>query len=155
LFANHLRSLARQAAELPPGQHEPVLQATVALMATALETLVATAGADHRRRLMARISGHILKNLADPELTPERIADGLGLSLRQLHRVFGASGWTVERWIWQQRLLRCRQELDLREKTPISQIAYRWGFSDAAHFSRAFRDAFGAAPRDYRNKRNG
>jgi len=152
LFATHLRSLAREAAELSRGQQEPVLQATVALMAAALETLVASAGADHRRKLMARISGHILKHLADPALTPERVADALGLSLRQLHRVFGASGWTVERWIWQQRLLRCRQALDLREKTPISQIAYRWGFSDAAHFSRAFREAFGTAPRDYRNR---
>lgn len=155
LFATHLRSLARQGAELPLAQHDAVLQATLALMATAFETLAGAPGTDHRRQLIARISGHILKNLADPDLTPERIAAALGLSRRQLHRVFGAGGWTVERWIWHQRLLRCRQELDLREKTPISQIAFRWGFSDAAHFSRAFRDAFGAAPRDYRNRLNG
>ena len=155
LFATHLRSLARQGAELPPAQHGAVLQATLALMAAALETVVASAGADHRRSQMTRISAHILKNLSDPSLSPERIAAALGLSLRQLHRVFGASGWTVERWLWHQRLLRCRQALDLREKTPISQIAFRWGFSDAAHFSRAFREAFGCAPRDYRNRLNG
>lgn len=154
LFATHLRSLARQGAELPAAQHDAVLQATLSLMATAFETLAVSGGADPRRNLMARISGHILKNLADPALTPERVAAALGLSRRQLHRVFGMSGWTVERWIWHQRLLRCRQELDLREKTPISQIAFRWGFSDAAHFSRAFRDAFGASPRDYRNRLN-
>ena len=154
LFATHLRSLARQGTELPVVQHEAVLQATLALMATALETVVASAGSDHRRRLMTRISSHILKNLGDPELTPDRIAAALGVSVRQLHRVFGMSGWTVERWIWHQRLLRCRQEFDLREKTPISQIAFRWGFSDAAHFSRAFREAFGCAPRDYRNRLN-
>jgi AraC family transcriptional activator of tynA and feaB len=154
LFATHLRSLARQGAELPAAQHDAVLQATLSLMSTAFETLAVSAGADPRRKLIGRISGHILRNLADPALTPERIADSLCLSQRQLHRVFRISGWTVERWIWHQRLLRCRQELDLREKTPISQIAFRWGFSDAAHFSRAFRDAFGASPRDYRNRLN-
>ncbi|HVY99983.1 MAG TPA: helix-turn-helix domain-containing protein [Dongiaceae bacterium] len=152
LFAAHLRSLVRQGGELPAAQHDAVLHATVELMATALDAIVASAGADHRRRLMARISGHILKNLADPALTPESVAAAAGISPRQLHRVFGASGWTVERWIWRQRLLRCRQALDLKEKTPISQIAFRWGFSDAAHFSRAFREAFGASPKEYRDR---
>jgi AraC-like DNA-binding protein len=152
LFATHLRSLARQGGELPPGQHDAVLHATIELMATALGAIVASAGADHRRRLMTRINGHILKHLSDPALTPDGIAEAIGISARQLHRVFGSSGWTVDRWIWRQRLLRCRQELDLRMKTPISQIAFRWGFSDAAHFSRAFRDAFGASPKEYRDR---
>jgi AraC-like DNA-binding protein len=152
LFATHLRSLVRQGGELPAAQHGAVLHATVELMATALDAIVASAGADHRRKLMARINGHILKHLADPALTPESVAEAVGISGRQLHRVFGPSGWTVERWIWRQRLLRCRQDLDLREKAPISQIAFRWGFSDAAHFSRAFREAFGASPKEYRDR---
>ena len=32
----------------------------------------------------------------------------------------------------------------------ISEIAFGWGFNDAAHFSRAFRARFGAAPRELR-----
>jgi len=37
----------------------------------------------------------------------------------------------------------------LRRKS-IARIAYGWGFSDMAHFSRCFRRAFGASPREYR-----
>jgi AraC-like DNA-binding protein len=150
LLATHLRSLARQGEALPDAQREAVLRATLALAVAALDAVVAIDVPDHRRRLMARITGYALKNLQDPELTPERVAAALGISLRQLHRVFGASGWTLARWLWHQRLLRCRQELDLRDGTPISTIAFRWGFSDAAHFSRAFREAYGCAPREYR-----
>jgi AraC-like DNA-binding protein len=32
----------------------------------------------------------------------------------------------------------------------ISDICFRWGFIDAAHFSRAFHNAFGVSPRDFR-----
>jgi acetamidase/formamidase len=32
----------------------------------------------------------------------------------------------------------------------ISEISFRWGFNDAAHFSRAFREHFGVAPRSLR-----
>ncbi len=57
LFATHLRSLVRQGGELPAAQHESVLHATIELMATALDTIVASAVADHRRKLMARSAG--------------------------------------------------------------------------------------------------
>ena len=33
----------------------------------------------------------------------------------------------------------------------ISEIAFGWGFNDAAHFSRAFRARFGCSPRDVRH----
>jgi AraC-like DNA-binding protein len=32
----------------------------------------------------------------------------------------------------------------------ITEIAFGWGFSDAAHFSRIFRARFGCAPRELR-----
>jgi transcriptional regulator GlxA family with amidase domain len=33
---------------------------------------------------------------------------------------------------------------------PVGAVAGRWGFLDAAHFSRSFRDAFGESPSDWR-----
>nr|WP_291557272.1 helix-turn-helix domain-containing protein [Comamonas sp. SCN 65-56] len=32
----------------------------------------------------------------------------------------------------------------------VSEIAFAWGFNDAAHFSRAFKNRFGCSPRDMR-----
>jgi AraC-like DNA-binding protein len=34
----------------------------------------------------------------------------------------------------------------------ITQIAYRWGFNDAAHFSRSFREAYNTSPRNVRKQ---
>jgi AraC-like DNA-binding protein len=50
------------------------------------------------------------------------------------------------------RLDRCRRDLldpALRDR-PVSAIAARWGFGDAAAFSRAFRTAYGLPPGEFR-----
>ena len=35
----------------------------------------------------------------------------------------------------------------------MSAVAQRWGFVNPAHFSRAFRAAYGVSPREWRNLR--
>jgi AraC-like DNA-binding protein len=35
----------------------------------------------------------------------------------------------------------------------ISDICFRWGFNDAAHFSRSFRADYGMTPRAFRQER--
>ena len=55
---------------------------------------------------------------------------------------------TLMRQIWEDRLRHCREDLvstELRRRS-ISEIAYSWGFRDAAHFSRMFRHRFGETP---------
>ncbi|MDB5447906.1 MAG: helix-turn-helix protein, partial [Phenylobacterium sp.] len=39
---------------------------------------------------------------------------------------------------------------NLKHQLSISEICYRWGFSDPAYFSRTFRDQFGVSPREFR-----
>ena len=50
------------------------------------------------------------------------------------------------------RLERAREDLanPLYSHLSISDVCFRWGFNDAAHFSRSFRDQFGLSPRDHR-----
>jgi AraC-like DNA-binding protein len=52
------------------------------------------------------------------------------------------------------RLLRCRAELDGADaEASITEIAYRWGCNDPAHFSRLFKASFGMSPTQYRSSR--
>ncbi|WP_136161700.1 helix-turn-helix domain-containing protein [Sphingomonas flavalba] len=101
-----------------------------------------------------RIRAFIDARLADPELSPARIARGCGISVRRLHRAFAGTEWSVCSWIRHCRLEACRR--DLLDPTlaglSIIQIAFRWGFNDAAHFSRSFREAYGASPREHRRE---
>ena len=102
--------------------------------------------------LVIRVHRYILANLDGVDLSPRAIAAANGVSVRQLHRVFSATGVTVSQWVRKLRLARCAA--DLRGETGVAEgithIAFRWGFNDSAHFSKAFRAEFGQSPRAYR-----
>jgi len=104
--------------------------------------------------LAASIREYIEANLSDPLLSPASIATAHFISTRHLHNVFHESGTTVASWIRSQRLEGARRDLrdPLHAGKSVSTVAARWGFLDAAHFSRTFRDAFGLSPTDWRRQ---
>ena len=93
------------------------------------------------------------QNLHDPELSPQRAADHLRISVRTLHLRFKQIGQTFSHWLLEKRLEACREALcDPNQRAlNISQIAYRWGFNDLSHFNKAFRARFKLSPRAWRN----
>jgi len=92
--------------------------------------------------------------LEDPALGPSTIARQFGISLRTLHALFAGRGHTVAGAIRERRLEQCRQALqhDAGTGLGISELALRWGFSDAAHFSKLFKSRYGMGPRAYRDR---
>lgn len=111
--------------------------------------------AQPRTSLYERAINHIEARLQDAQLTPQKVADFLGISLRYLHSQFNRRGHSVSHWIVRRRLIRCRDELEAAPARSISEVAYRWGFKSHAHFSRAFRAQFGMSPSDLRSGRTG
>ncbi|WP_244197501.1 helix-turn-helix transcriptional regulator [Amycolatopsis coloradensis] len=109
----------------------------------------------HARTLTLRIQAFIQQHLDDPRLTPGAVAAAHHISLSYLHRLFQARGETVASWIRHQRLERARRDLSDPAQlfVPVHRIASRWGFGHAAAFSRAFRDAYGVPPMDFRKRR--
>ncbi|MFJ9031066.1 helix-turn-helix domain-containing protein [Streptomyces sp. NPDC102274] len=107
------------------------------------------------RTLALRIQAFIRHHLHDPALTPSTIAAAHHISVSHLHRLFRVlgHGTTLAAWIRDQRLEQtCRSLADPAQRAiPISHVAARWGFSDAAVFSCVFRGAFGMSPRSYRH----
>ncbi|EGV33471.1 transcriptional regulator, AraC family [Thiorhodococcus drewsii AZ1] len=101
-----------------------------------------------------RIKKVVLSNLRNPDLDVDLIAESVGLSARQVHRVFADEGTSLMRWVWVQRLEECYRELcqESSGRRSISDVAFTWGFNDQAHFSRAFRKHFGLSPRDARRR---
>ena len=62
-----------------------------------------------------------------------------------------ATGLSPEEYFQRRRIQRaCALLLD--PATPATKVALELGFSDAAHFSRQFRQHMGFSPRDYRRK---
>jgi AraC-like DNA-binding protein len=91
-------------------------------------------------------------NFTDCELSPEKVADANGISVRYLHSLFNQAGITVSKWIWERRLKATREDLldPNMNHMWVSEIAYRRGFNDSAHFSRTFKSRFDISPSQLR-----
>ncbi|MGR6973162.1 helix-turn-helix domain-containing protein [Streptomyces cynarae] len=103
--------------------------------------------------MLYRIRAHIEEHLTEPDLSPESIALAHHISVRYLHKLFQNDGTTVSQWVRQRRLAACRNELGRTSgrRTTVAAVAHRWGFTSPSHFSRAFRDAYGMSPSEWRD----
>lgn len=100
-------------------------------------------------RWVARALLLMEQNLSRP-LNSDEIALRLSISKRQLERLFMSdTGDSLQKFY---RKIRLRYGLWLLQNTDrlITDIGQDCGFSDTAHFSRVFRQAFGKKPTDYR-----
>ena len=91
-------------------------------------------------------------NLRDPELSARTVAAAFGISPRYLHIIFSTGDETVSNLILRRRLEECAKQLRDRvwSKRTITEIAFGWGFNNATHFARVFRERYGLSPREYR-----
>jgi transcriptional regulator GlxA family with amidase domain len=91
-------------------------------------------------------------NLEEP-MSPDELASHVGLSRRQLERLFQKYLSCVPtRYYLELRLHRARQLL-LQTSMSIVEVAFASGFVSAPHFSKCYRDFFGIPPRDERRMR--
>ncbi|MFE3073877.1 helix-turn-helix domain-containing protein [Streptomyces sp. NPDC059247] len=158
VLAAFLDSLDRHADECAPMDLARLGSVVVDLVAACLaqgsgaeEDLPAEVRA---RALFQRVRAFVEAHLDDPALTPAAVAAGHHISVRTLHLLFQAHGGgeTVRGHLRRRRLERCRDDLARPEllALPVQSVAARWGFSGPAVFSRAFREAYGLSPTEFR-----
>lgn len=96
---------------------------------------------DHLKRAIAMIEA----NLEEPIPTCT-LADNLGISTRQLERLFGKYlNTSPKKYFLELRLHRARN-LIVQTEQSISEIAMACGFNSTSHFSKVFRKQFGVSP---------
>ncbi len=97
---------------------------------------------------------HILidRHLTDEGLTPQWLADKVGISLRTLQDDFSAAGTTATSLIRMRRLHLVHEQLtqmkNTANATTIAEVAYSAGFNDISYFNRCFRKTFDCSPKD-------
>lgn len=101
---------------------------------------------------LGRVCGVIQDRLNEPDLTLGKVAAASGISTRYVQKLLRNVGQGFAGYLRACRLERCRADLadNCRAALSITEICYRWGFNDAAHFSRSFRARYGIAPKDFR-----
>jgi transcriptional regulator GlxA family with amidase domain len=106
-------------------------------------------GTDQFSPILRRAIALIEDTIADPLTVPD-IADQLGLSQRQLERLFHRGlGCTVVQFGTLVRLQHARVLL-IATKLSVREIATATGFNSLSHFTSAFRKCFDRRPSDYR-----
>ncbi len=107
-----------------------------------------------RAASLAAIMAYVESNLHNPGLNAARIAAASGYSQRYTNELFNAQGTSLMRYVWSQRLEHARDALRCGRAATgsIAEVALRCGFSDPAHFSRAFKQKFGVSPRAYQRR---
>lgn len=107
-----------------------------------------------RNALLFRIKDHVSARLADTDLSLASVSAHFGISARYVNNLFQQEQTSFGRYVLAARLRRCAR--DLRESalagTQISEIAYRWGFTDMAYFSRVFKAHYERSAREYRRE---
>ncbi|MGF9663397.1 helix-turn-helix domain-containing protein [Arthrobacter crystallopoietes] len=90
----------------------------------------------------------ITSHLGDAGLSAGRIAAAVGISERQLSRIFAEAGSSIPRSILDARLEAARDQLrsPATSRQPLAAVAARFGFASQAHFSRSYKEKFGLTP---------
>jgi AraC-like DNA-binding protein len=98
----------------------------------------------HRRAALAYVDRH----LRDPRLSVAQVAHEIGVSERQLSRVFGETGTGLARTILERRLDLARRILTSQDSgnRSVGEVAAYCGFSSHSHFTRVFRERFEESP---------
>jgi len=143
-YARALAGLVGRAARAE--RRRPADEATVLDLVTVLAggraAPMATA-----HRAVAR--SYIEEHLTDPGLGAGQIAAAIGISERQLSRVFAADGTSVPRHILSRRL-RLAYSVLSNGRGSVADVAGRCGFTSVTYFSHAFRTHFGERASDIR-----
>lgn len=135
-------------------ESEATLEAIVNLLRPAISQ--ADEGRDVHERIFRKALECIDRHIHCEELSPQWLAQEVGMSVRGLYRIFAKKGLVVARYIKNRRLDRCAESLrspGVEQK--LSVLGYSWGFSDSSYFSTAFKSRFGMAPGEYRKQHAG
>jgi acetamidase/formamidase/AraC-like DNA-binding protein len=158
VFSRMLEATARTLETLSDPEWSAIAQSLVELLLTLVHGLSApTVDANNtatQAAILHRICRTIERRLDEPELSPARVALAEGISERYLQKLFEAVGDNFTHYVRERRLLRAWADLSNPAEIhqSISEIAYRYGFGDSAHFSRTFRHRFGLPPREFRQQ---
>ena len=102
---------------------------------------------EHLSNAVRIMSEHI-----EEPIPPSEIAAEIGISTRQMERLFGRHmNCSPKKYYVDMRLQKARNLL-LQTEKPVTEIAFLCGFASPAHFARVYRNQFGVTPVNQRGK---
>lgn len=156
ILSQHIITTARQLDVLDASEKAILEPELLRLISYTLMNKSFTGISNNRRQkysIQQRVKTLIEQQLTDPGLTPQKIADQLGISRRHLYSIFKIP---VSKYILNRRLELCALALkdSSHEEKSVTQIIYDYGFNNASHFSKCFKLKYGITALDIRKNRS-
>lgn len=150
LLVRFMNALAVELPGLDAAAGAAAANAALELLRAAVEPALPSDRSAARAAMRAEIARYVRTRLQDPQLGPASIARAYAMSVRTLHALFEGVDASVAGLVRSERLARCLEDLQRPNGGSVTDIAFRWGFCDAAHFSRVFKREFGTTPSEVR-----
>lgn len=99
---------------------------------------------------LTRVVEYIDAHIDDADLSPEQLAAGLQMSLRNLYRKFKELSQPTPNDFIKNHRINYAAKLLLTTSFTVQEIIYRTGFSNRSHFYKEFDKRYGMTPKDYR-----
>ena len=152
--SNFIQSIAKEADNMSVEAFSQTSESSLDLFTLALNCVRPGNFSLSRSRSLSiyRVKDFVERNLKCPTLDTAMIVAGTGLSARYINELFNDEDTSLMHFVWHRRLVHCHQELinPAYVSKRVSEVALSWGFNDFSHFSRAFKQRFGVAPRSVR-----
>lgn len=105
---------------------------------------------DIKKGVLAQVKSYIREHCHMQNLVPAQVAIRFHMSVRYLYKLFEDEPYSLAQYTQRCRLERSITLLINRPTMQLAQVAYRSGFADPSHYSRAFKRAFLISPKEYR-----
>ncbi|WP_101773747.1 helix-turn-helix domain-containing protein [Peptostreptococcus faecalis] len=105
-------------------------------------------------RIINKTEDYIENNL-DKKITLKELSKNVNYTEFHFHRIFKSySKETLNQFINRIKMERSSIFLVVNQKISITDISYRYGYSDSSSYCRAFKKHFGISPSKFRKKQD-
>ena len=159
LLGDYLKVLAHFAIEKDKGSRIYQPKAIIPLILANLSMLVFALGDLEEEKPLRmkdiqldQAKQYMLVHISDPDVSPKKIAEQMGISVRYLHWIFKQSDETVIKYLTRKRIDLAQLLLRSSSKSlySVTEITFMCGFNDSSHFSRRFKQQVGVSPSAFR-----
>lgn len=103
------------------------------------------------RAFLDRLDTVVYEMMAVSAISIDAVAEKLCMSTQQLRRKLNAvSGDTPAAYVRSLQMKKAKEMLDRNDDLPINEVAMACGYYDTSHFTRAFKQAMGVTPTQYK-----